>query len=213
MPPVPQTPPAESLGSQFSPANRNSQEVDPGQTPTLLSGNEDARPGKEEPPIRVSSSSLAKMKQKTKPVDTSRILSEAFPYDPSPFADPPPVPPGYVAVPYKSPSPSVFGNDDSEEYGFAAEPPENIRRYLDDHNWEVHYVVPDGNCLYRALTYGPESTRHGHARDSTGAILDGIKQPGNILGTMVTKDEIEEIRTGLAIYIWSETFVRQVMAE
>ena len=111
-----------------------------------------------------------------------------------------PMPPGFVRVPYRSPSASVFGEDDGEEYGIVQEPPRNIQTYLGEHGWEVHYVLADGNCLWRALTYGPHFTKHDLARQADAAYLRGLKQKDNILSTLLSKEEVEEIGTGLLLF-------------
>jgi len=195
MPPVPQTSPAQPLGPQFVPVTRDSKEVDNGPQASNLDGNKDSFVGKDNRFIKVRLTPyVSEIVQKPEPVDT--------------VSAPPPKLPGLVPVPYRSPSPSDLGDNDGEEWGVARELPENILKYLDDHNWEAHYVVADGNCLYRALTYGPEWTRHDLARQGVAAHVAGLKQSNNVLGEFVGDDEVKEIEKGLLIYDWTETFVR-----
>jgi len=199
MPPVPQTPPAQSLGPQFVPVTRDSKEVDNGPLASNLDGNKlDPTVGKDNRFIKVRLTPyVSEIVQKPEPVDT--------------VAAPPPKLPGLVPVSYRSPSPSDFGANDGKQW--PRELPENILKYLDDHNWEAHYVVADGNCLYRALTYGPEWSKHDLARQGVVAHVAGLKQSNNYLGVLVKDNEVKEIAIGLLIYGWTKTFVRWGLGE
>jgi|SRR5277367_1730740 hypothetical protein len=209
MPPVPQTPPVQSLGSQFAPVKRDSKEVDNGQLASNLNGNQGSNIGKDNRFSNVPLPSyVSKIIQQLDPVDTANVVSEAVPPAPPSVPAPPQTLPGYILVPYRSPSPSEFGDNGDEKYGLVKELPENILKYLDDHDLEAHYVVADGNCLYRALTYGPEWTKHGLARMGETAYLRGVKQSDNFLAEAVSKGDINEIDTGWLIYCWTETFAR-----
>lgn len=185
MPPVPQTPPVQPLGPQFVPVTGDSKEVDNGPLANNLDGNKDSTVGKDNRFIKVRLTPyVSEIVQKPEPVDTAAASSPKLP--------------GLVPVSYRSPLPSDLGDNDGKEW--PRELPENILKYLDEHNWEAHYVVADGNCLYRALTYGPEWTKHDLARQGVAAHVGGLKQSNNVLGVLVEDHEVKEIAKGLLIY-------------
>ena len=87
-----------------------------------------------------------------------------------------------------------YGEDELK----VAKLPSHIQSYLDKLGLEAYYVPGDGNCLYRAVTFGPEWSPHQLARQMTAAYLNGIKQVGNDLACTVTDDQVEKIREGIA---------------
>ena len=214
MAPVQRTPPAKSPESQFTTLQRSSSKVDIGRWPTLAQIKH-ARRGRDERSTRASSLSswsVSEIKHKPREADTGGLVSETVVKDVQRKRSVPKAPHGHVAVPQQSPTRSVF-EDNGEEWGYALELPNDILKYLESRNWEAFYVPPDGNCLYRALTYGPEFTAHGGGRDSTGAYLSGMKQKDNVLAHTVTHEEIKEIQTGLVVNKCSKIYVRWVVEE
>lgn len=100
-------------------------------------------------------------------------------------------------VPRRSPAASEFGDEYHEEHTLVLDLPKKIVDYLDARNLEAYYVAADGNCLYRALTFGPEWSKHDLARTLTGSYLEGVqKGAGNVLSWTANEDQIKSIRKG-----------------
>jgi hypothetical protein len=99
-------------------------------------------------------------------------------------------------VPHRSPSASVFGDEFHREDYVVARLPSNIQSYLDDRGLEAYFVPPDGNCLFRALTFGPEWSKHDLARAATAAYCGGLKQSDNVLAMLLDDAHVEKIRKG-----------------
>jgi hypothetical protein len=100
-------------------------------------------------------------------------------------------------VPHRSPAASEFGDEYHEEGTLVVDLPKKIVDYLDARNFEAYYVAADGNCLYRALTFGPEWSKHDLARTLTGSYLEGVlKGAGNVLSWTANEDQIKSIRKG-----------------
>lgn len=87
--------------------------------------------------------------------------------------------PIYLNVPYSSPTPSEFGDDYHKQDCVVSDLPGNIVKYLDAHGLEAYFVPADGNCLFRALTFGPEWSKHDLARAATALYLDGLFKEKN----------------------------------
>lgn len=102
-----------------------------------------------------------------------------------------------VRVPNRSPARSEFGDEYRQEDVLAPFLPKHIQAYLRQNGLEAFLVPADGNCLYRALTFGPEWNRHRMARGATAGYLSGLKQDANILAMLLTDDQVEEIRQGI----------------
>ncbi len=101
-----------------------------------------------------------------------------------------------VPVSLRSPTPSEFGAEfhDPEMTGVRVLTPE-IYRYLDDRHLEAFAVPNDGNCLFRALTFGPQISKHDLARKGDAGYLDALKQKSNPLDGLLA-EELDEIRAG-----------------
>jgi hypothetical protein len=97
-----------------------------------------------------------------------------------------------IKVQFHSPPPSQFGPEYVHEPVDVRELPSKIHRYLDTQNLEAFYVPPDGNCLYRAATFGPEWTKHDLSRLGLAGYLSG-PHPDNELRSFVTDEDIEEM--------------------
>src|SRR2546423_11349262 len=98
-----------------------------------------------------------------------------------------------VPVSLRSPTPSEFGAEfhDPDMTGVRVLTPE-IYRYLDDRHLEAFAVPNDGNCLFRALTFGPQVSKHDLARKGDAGYLDALKQNSNPLDGLLT-EELDEI--------------------
>lgn len=109
-----------------------------------------------------------------------------------------------VRVPFRSPAQSEFGGDEYHAEDSLVPPlPKHVHAYLDQLGLEAYFVPADGNCLYRALTFGPRWDQHRLARAATAAYLRGLKQDKNDLASLITDDQIEEIRSGKwVIVLW-----------
>jgi hypothetical protein len=106
---------------------------------------------------------------------------------------------GAIYVPYQSPSASVFGDEYRVEDSIVASLPKNVEEYLNERGLEAYFVPADGNCLFRALTFGPGWSKHDLARVATAAYLSGLKQGENDLAGMLDDDHIEDIRKSVPI--------------
>lgn len=100
-------------------------------------------------------------------------------------------------VPYKSPSPSEFGYEFHGNGHNLRLLPEEVEEYLDEKGLEAYFVSPDGNCLFRALTYGPEWSKHDLARLAAAAYIFGLKQERNDLSQVFDDEQAEMIRIGI----------------
>ena len=104
--------------------------------------------------------------------------------------------PRFFNIPHRSPSPSEFGDEFGEEDYILSDLPGEIQRHLDEKGLEAFFVPPDGNCLFRALTFGPEWTKHELARVATSSYISGLKQSGNDLAIYFDDEQVEKIRQG-----------------
>jgi hypothetical protein len=102
----------------------------------------------------------------------------------------------YLCVPHRSPSPSDFGDEYHQEDGLIFALPKNIVDYLDGEDLEAYAVPADGNCLFRALTFGPEWSKHDLARACTGSYIYGLKQEKNVLSGCADYEQVNKIMTG-----------------
>ena len=75
--------------------------------------------------------------------------------------------------------------------------PEKIIDFLAERGLEAYFVPPDGNCLFRALTFGPDWSKHDLARAATAAYIEGLKQNGNDLANVLDDNHVEKIREGV----------------
>jgi hypothetical protein len=107
---------------------------------------------------------------------------------------------GAIYVPNRSPSASVFGDEYHVEDSIVAPLPKSIEEYLDERGLEAYFVPADGNCLFRALTFGPGWSKHDLARAATAAYLNGLKQSENDLAGVLDDDHIEKIRKSAPNY-------------
>jgi hypothetical protein len=91
---------------------------------------------------------------------------------------------------------SAFDNGHKEREFVIPRLPPNIQSYLDKKELEAFFVPADGNCLYRAVTFGPEWSPHRLGRGITAAYLDALRQSGNDLAQVVDDAQVEQIRRG-----------------
>jgi hypothetical protein len=116
---------------------------------------------------------------------------------------------GPVPIPFEPSSAGNFascrspaGSDFGEEYQHETDTwvgslPPDVHDYLDRNGLEAHYVPADGNCLYRALTFGPQWSKHHAARLATAGYMSGLRQNGNGLANAVDEDGIAYLRRSL----------------
>ena len=57
---------------------------------------------------------------------------------------------------------------------------------------------PGWNCLYRALTFGPQWSKHHAARLGTAAYMNGLTQKDNFLTMALDNEKIAGIREGMS---------------
>jgi hypothetical protein len=111
-----------------------------------------------------------------------------------------------ISVPYKSPTPSDFGEPQlgphGNNVGATKLLPPDILEYLNNRELEAHLVCPDGNCLYRAITYGPKFPSHRVARLAAAGYIDGILDPGENSVLRPTKEDENWIRKGQCPIDW-----------
>ena len=105
--------------------------------------------------------------------------------------------PELFRIPHRSPTPSEFGTEYHEEDSYLPSLPEKIVEFLDERGLEAYFVPADGNCLFRALTFGPEWSKHDLARAATAAYIEGLKQDGNDLASILDDTHVEKIREGM----------------
>jgi hypothetical protein len=102
-----------------------------------------------------------------------------------------------ILVPDSSPAKSDFGDEyhkDEHEWNIL---PQNVQDTLDQRGLEAYYVAPDGNCLYRALTFGPQWSKHHAARLGTAAYMNGLMQEDNFLTVALDDEKIASVREGI----------------
>ncbi len=105
--------------------------------------------------------------------------------------------PGWFRIPHRSPTPSEFGTEYRQEEFYVPHMPEKIVDFLTERGLEAYFVPPDGNCLFRALTFGPNWSKHDLARAATAAYIEGLKQNGNDLASVLDDNHVEKIRKGI----------------
>jgi hypothetical protein len=101
-----------------------------------------------------------------------------------------------VPVSLRSPTPSEFGPEfhDPDMTRVSVLTPE-IYQYLDNRGLEAFAVPNDGNCLYRALTFGPQVSKHDLARKGDAGYLTALQYHSNPLGYL-SAEELDDIRRG-----------------
>ena len=105
--------------------------------------------------------------------------------------------PGWFRIPHRSPTPSEFGTEYHQEDYCLPQLPEEIVDFLDERGLEAYFVPADGNCLFRALTFGPDWSKHDLARTATAAYIEGLKQNGNDLANVLDDNHVEKIRESM----------------
>jgi hypothetical protein len=102
-----------------------------------------------------------------------------------------------ICIPSRSPAKSEFGDEYRKDDYTWARLPQYVQDYLDERGLEAYYVAPDGNCLYRALTFGPQWSKHHAARLGTAAYMNGLSQKDNFLTMALDDEKIAGIREGI----------------
>jgi hypothetical protein len=105
--------------------------------------------------------------------------------------------PGLFRIPNRSPTPSEFGSEYHQEDSYLPQLPGKIVDFLNERGLEAYFVPADGNCLFRALTFGPDWSKHDLARAATAAYIEGLKQNGNDLASILDDYHVEKIREGM----------------
>jgi len=105
---------------------------------------------------------------------------------------------GPIWVSLTSPSPSEFGQEfKSNEFGSCNPLPKHILQFLDKNELKPFYVAADGNCFYRAATFGPNFSKHDLLRVAVARALTGSSSRLNLLGETVSAEQVEDIATGI----------------
>ena len=105
---------------------------------------------------------------------------------------------GPIWVSLTSPRPSEFGHEfKSKEFGSCSPLPKHILQFLDKNELKPFYVAADGNCFYRAATFGPNFSKHDLLRVAVARALTGSSSRLNLLGETVSAEQVEDIATGI----------------
>jgi hypothetical protein len=104
---------------------------------------------------------------------------------------------GRIAVLESSPAHSDFGDEYHKKEDKLRPLPQDVHDMLDQRGLEAYYVAPDGNCLYRALTFGPQWSKHHAARLGTAAYMNGLAQNDNFLTMALDDKKIASVRKGI----------------
>ena len=101
-----------------------------------------------------------------------------------------------IPVSLRSPTPSEFGAEFHDpEMRQIQVLPDEVYQYLDDRGLEAYGVASDGNCLYRALTFGPQVSKHDLARKGDAGYLTALQHGNNALDYL-NNQQLDEIRMG-----------------
>lgn len=133
---------------------------------------------------------------------SQKSSSQASPIKLSPQNSPPldnyeQIFPEWFRIPHRSPTSSEFGTEYHQEDCCLPQLPEEIVNFLDERGLEAYFVPADGNCLFRAITFGPDWSKHDLARAATAAYIEGLKQNGNDLANILDDNHVEKIREGM----------------
>jgi len=109
-------------------------------------------------------------------------------------------PDGLIPAAYGSPTPSEFGEGFKQGSGTAAPLPKHIVDFLETQDLEAFYVPGDGNCFYRAATFGPRFSKHDVLRLAVAAHLGSAKMPGNVIGSLLDWNQIQKVSESMHPY-------------
>jgi len=102
--------------------------------------------------------------------------------------------PSYIEISGQSPTPSEFGDEHRKEWNIEILP-NMIQDYLEENKLEAYFVTPDGNCLFRAVSFHPKFNKALLSRQGAAGYIEGGKQTENALFDMVTDDQLRKIQT------------------
>ena len=102
--------------------------------------------------------------------------------------------PSYIEIPGKSPTASEFGYEQRKEWNIEILP-NMIQDYMEENKLEAYFVKPDGNCLFRAVSFHPKFNKALLSRQGAAGYIEGGKQTENALFDMVTDDQLRKIQT------------------
>ena len=105
----------------------------------------------------------------------------------------PDTPDANIPAALDSPGPSEFGEEYEQGFGTSASLPKHLIDFLERQELEAYYVPGDGNCFYRAVTFGPEFSKHDLLRLGLAADLGSLKTSRNVLGPALSWDQIQRI--------------------
>lgn len=105
----------------------------------------------------------------------------------------------YVSIPYRSPTPSEFGEEFTRGSCQVSELPTEVYKFLDERGLDAFAVPTDGNCLYHAITHGPAGSKHDIARKGTAGYITALREDNNVLDYL-DDEQLDEMRTGTDAY-------------